>query len=40
MMGQLSQRVATRFTVVTAALTCVLIIPLNAAWWWVIGALR
>lgn len=39
MMGQVSQRTALPFTVVTALLTCVLIIPLNAAWWWVLGIL-
>lgn len=39
MMGQVSQRAALPFMVVTALLTCVLIIPLNAVWWWVIGVL-
>lgn len=38
-MGQVSQRAALPFMVTTALLTCVLIIPLNAVWWWVIGAL-
>ena len=39
MMGQVSQRAALPFTAITAALTCAIIIPLNAAWWWLIGVL-
>jgi di/tricarboxylate transporter len=39
MMGQVSQRIAVKCTIILAALTWVLIIPLNAAWWWLIGAL-
>jgi len=38
-MGQVSQRAALPFMVTTALLTCVLIIPLNAVWWWVMGVL-
>ncbi len=38
-MGQVSQRAALPYMVTAALLTCVLIIPLNAVWWWVIGAL-
>jgi 4-hydroxybenzoate polyprenyltransferase len=39
MMGKVSQREATRFTLILALLSCVIIIPLNALWWWLIGAL-
>lgn len=38
MMGQVSQRVAAKFTIFVAILTCLFIIPLNAAWWWLLGA--
>lgn len=38
MMGKVSQREAARFTVVLALLSCAIIIPLNALWWWLIGA--
>lgn len=36
-MGQINQRAALPFMITLALLTCLLIIPLNAAWWWVIG---
>jgi 4-hydroxybenzoate polyprenyltransferase len=39
MMGKVSQREATRFTLILALLSCTIIIPLNALWWWLIGAL-
>ncbi len=39
MMGHVSQRAALPFMGVTALLTCVLVVPLNAAWWWVVGVL-
>ena len=38
MMGKVSQREATRFTLLLASLSCTIIIPLNALWWWLIGA--
>ncbi len=38
-MGQVSQRAALPFMVTLALLTCVVVIPLNALWWWVIGVL-
>lgn len=38
-MGQVSQRAALPFMVTTALVTCVIIIPLNAAWWWILGVL-
>lgn len=36
-MGQVNQRAALPFMIALALLTCALIIPLNALWWWVIG---
>lgn len=38
-MGQIAQRAALPFMIILALLTCVLIIPLNGLWWWVIGVL-
>jgi len=39
-LGQVSQRAALPFMVTMALVTCALIIPLNGAWWWVIGVLQ
>ena len=39
LMGKVSQLKATSFTLITAAISCVVIIPLNAVWWWLLGAM-
>ncbi|MEZ5843234.1 MAG: anion permease [Hyphomicrobiaceae bacterium] len=39
-MGRVAVRPATRFMVVVALMTLVVVLPLNAAWWWVTGVLK
>lgn len=38
-MGEVSPGAATRFTLASSLLTCLIVIPLNALWWRLIGAL-
>ncbi len=39
MMGKVSQRTATHFTLTLAFLSWLIVVPLNAIWWWLIGAM-